>query len=67
MYFRRIYMTHYLPKDLHYFEDGKKWGLTSNMHEEKPGTGGISSAHDEIKEPLLMMNDILTSVICPTY
>lgn len=67
--FRRIFIsTHYLPEVIcDYFEDGKKWGLDIQyVHEEKPlGTGGALGLlpHDDITEPLLMMNgDILTSV-----
>ena len=67
--FNRIFIsTHFLPEVIcDYFEDGKKWGLDIQyVHEEKPlGTGGALGLlpHDEIREPILMMNgDLLTSV-----
>ena len=67
--FHRFFMsTHYLPEMVReHFGDGKRWGVSIRYtHEETPlGTGGALGLlpHDEINEPLLMMNgDLLTTL-----
>ena len=67
--FHRFFIsTHYLPEMVRdYFGDGKRWGVTIRYtHEETPlGTGGALGLlpHEEINEPMLMMNgDLLTTL-----
>jgi len=67
--FHRFYIsTHYMPEVIReYFGNGDKWGVTIQyVHEEEPlGTGGALGLlpHDEINEPMFMMNgDLLTSL-----
>lgn len=67
--FHRFYIsTHYMPEVIReYFGDGEKWGISIQyVHEEEPlGTGGALGLlpHDEIDQPLFMMNgDLLTSL-----
>lgn len=67
--FHRFFIsTHYLPEMVRdYFGDGTRWGVTIRYtHEETPlGTGGAVGLlpHDEINEPMLMMNgDLLTTL-----
>lgn len=67
--FHRFYIsTHYMPEVIRdYFGDGEKWGVSIQyVHEEEPlGTGGALGLlpHDEIDQPLFMMNgDLLTSL-----
>lgn len=67
--FHRFFIsTHYLPEMvMDYFGDGKRWGVSIRYtHEETPlGTGGALGLlpHDEINEPILMMNgDLLTTL-----
>lgn len=67
--FHRFYIsTHYMPEVIRdYFGNGEKWGVTIQyVHEEEPlGTGGALGLlpHDEIDQPLFMMNgDLLTSL-----
>jgi len=67
--FHRFFIsTHYLPEMVRdYFGDGKRWGVSIRYtHEETPlGTGGAVGLlpHDEINEPMLMMNgDLLTTL-----
>lgn len=67
--FHRFFIsTHYLPEMVRdYFGDGKRWGVSIRYtHEETPlGTGGALGLlpHDEINEPMLMMNgDLLTTL-----
>lgn len=67
--FHRFFIsTHYLPDMVRsYFGDGKRWGVSIRYtHEETPlGTGGAVGLlpHDEINEPMLMMNgDLLTTL-----
>lgn len=67
--FQRFFIsTHYLPEMVkEYFGDGSRWGVSiCYTHEEVPlGTGGALGLlpHDEINEPLLMMNgDLLTNL-----
>ncbi|RBP25024.1 CBS domain protein [Marinobacter pelagius] len=67
--FHRFYIsTHYMPEVIRdYFGDGEKWGVTIQyVHEEDPlGTGGALGLlpHDEIDQPMFMMNgDLLTSL-----
>lgn len=67
--FHRFYIsTHYMPEVIRdYFGDGEKWGISIQyVHEDEPlGTGGALGLlpHDEINQPLFMMNgDLLTSL-----
>ena len=67
--FHRFYIsTHYMPEVIRdYFSDGEKWGVSIQyVHEEEPlGTGGALGLlpHDEIDQPIFMMNgDLLTSL-----
>lgn len=67
--FHRFFIsTHYLPEMVRdYFGDGKRWGVSIRYtHETTPlGTGGAVGLlpHDEINEPMLMMNgDLLTTL-----
>lgn len=67
--FYNIYIsTHYLPEMIReHFGDGSKWGVKiTYTHEDAPlGTGGALGLlpHEEINEPLLLMNgDLLTTV-----
>lgn len=67
--FHRFYIsTHYMPEVIRdYFGDGEKWGVSIQyVHEDEPlGTGGALGLlpHDEIDQPLFMMNgDLLTSL-----
>jgi len=67
--FHRFYIsTHYMPEVIRdYFGNGEKWGISIQyVHEEEPlGTGGALGLlpHDEIDQPLFMMNgDLLTSL-----
>lgn len=67
--FHRFYIsTHYMPEVIRdYFGYGEKWGVSIQyVHEEEPlGTGGALGLlpHDEIDQPLFMMNgDLLTSL-----
>lgn len=67
--FHRFYVsTHYLPEMIReHFGDGKRWGVSIQyVHEEQPlGTGGALGLlpHDEIDQPIFMMNgDLLTRV-----
>lgn len=67
--FHRFYIsTHYMPEVIRdYFGDGEKWGVSIQyVHEEEPlGTGGALGLlpHDEIDQPLFMMNgDLLTAL-----
>ena len=67
--FHRFFIsTHYLPEMVReHFGDGKRWGVSIRYtHEETPlGTGGAVGLlpHDEINEPMLMMNgDLLTTL-----
>lgn len=67
--FHRFYIsTHYMPEVIRdYFGDGEKWGVSIQyVHEEEPlGTGGALGLlpHDEIDQPMFMMNgDLLTSL-----
>ena len=67
--FHRFYIsTHYMPEVIRdYFGDGEKWGVSIQyIHEEEPlGTGGALGLlpHDEIDQPMFMMNgDLLTSL-----
>ena len=67
--FHRFYIsTHYMPEVIReYFGNGEKWGVSIQyIHEEEPlGTGGALGLlpHDEIDQPLFMMNgDLLTSL-----
>lgn len=67
--FHRFFIsTHYLPEMVRdHFGNGKRWGVSIRYtHEEIPlGTGGAVGLlpHDEIDEPLLMMNgDLLTAL-----
>jgi dTDP-glucose pyrophosphorylase len=67
--FHRFYIsTHYMPEVIRdYFGDGSKWGISIKyVHEEEPlGTGGALGLlpHDEIDQPMFMMNgDLLTSL-----
>lgn len=67
--FHRFYIsTHYMPEVIRdYFGNGEKWGISIQyLHEEEPlGTGGALGLlpHDEIDQPLFMMNgDLLTSL-----
>lgn len=67
--FHRFFIsTHYLPEMVReHFGDGKRWGVSIRYtHEDEPlGTGGALGLlpHEEINEPLLMMNgDLLTTL-----
>ncbi len=67
--FHRFYISvHYMPEVIRdYFGNGEKWGVNIQyVHEEEPlGTGGALGLlpHDEIDQPLFMMNgDLLTSL-----
>lgn len=67
--FHRFYIsTHYMPEVIRdHFGDGEKWGISIQyVHEDEPlGTGGALGLlpHDEIDQPLFMMNgDLLTSL-----
>lgn len=67
--FHRFYIsTHYMPEVIRdYFGNGEKWGISIQyVHEDEPlGTGGALGLlpHDEIDQPLFMMNgDLLTSL-----
>ena len=67
--FHRFYIsTHYMPEVIRdYFGDGQRWGVTIKyIHENEPlGTGGALGLlpHEEINQPLFMMNgDLLTTV-----
>lgn len=67
--FHRFFIsTHYLPEMVRdYFGDGKRWGVSIRYtHEETPlGTGGAVGLlpHEEINDPLIMMNgDLLTTL-----
>lgn len=67
--FHRFFIsTHYLPEMIQdHFGDGRRWGVSIRyVHEENPlGTGGALGLlpHDEITEPMLMMNgDLLTTL-----
>jgi dTDP-glucose pyrophosphorylase len=60
--------THYLPNVIkNHFGDGSRWGVKIRyIHEETPlGTGGALGLlpHEEINEPILVMNgDLLTTM-----
>lgn len=67
--FHRFFIsTHYLPEKIRdYFGDGSRWGVSIRyVHEETPlGTGGALGLlpHDEITEPMIVMNgDLLTTL-----
>lgn len=67
--FHRFFIsTHYMPELIRsYFGDGRQWGVSIRyIHEEEPlGTGGALGLlpHDEIDQPMFMMNgDLLTSL-----
>ncbi|MCK0107312.1 nucleotidyltransferase family protein [Marinobacter sp. S0848L] len=67
--FYRFYIsTHYMPEVIReYFGNGEKWGVNIKyVHEDEPlGTGGALGLlpHDEIDQPMFMMNgDLLTSL-----
>lgn len=67
--FHRFYVsTHYMPEVIRdYFGNGEQWGVSIEyVHEDEPlGTGGALGLlpHDEIDQPLFMMNgDLLTSL-----
>lgn len=67
--FHRFFIsTHYMPEIIRdYFGSGEKWGVSiTYIHEDEPlGTGGALGLlpHDEIDQPLFMMNgDLLTSL-----
>lgn len=67
--FHRFFIsTHYLPEMIRaHFGDGKRWGVSIRyVHEEEPlGTGGALGLlpHDEIDQPMFMMNgDLLTTL-----
>lgn len=67
--FHRFYIsTHYMPEVIRdHFGNGEKWGVSIQyVHEDEPlGTGGALGLlpHDEIDQPLFMMNgDLLTSL-----
>jgi dTDP-glucose pyrophosphorylase len=67
-FYRFFISTHYLPEMVRdHFGDGERWGVSIRYtHEETPlGTGGALGLlpHDEINDPLLMMNgDLLTAL-----
>jgi dTDP-glucose pyrophosphorylase len=60
--------THFLPEMIRaHFGDGKRWGVSIRyIHEDEPlGTGGALGLlpHDEIDQPMFMMNgDLLTTL-----
>jgi dTDP-glucose pyrophosphorylase len=67
--FHRFFIsTHYLPEQVReHFGDGSRWGVSIRYtHEPEPlGTGGALGLlpHDEIREPLFLMNgDLVTSL-----
>lgn len=67
--FHRFFIsTHYLPEMVQdYFGDGSHWGVSIDYtHEETPlGTGGSLGLlpHDEINDPIIVMNgDLLTTL-----
>lgn len=67
--FHRFFIsTHYMPEMIReHFGDGSQWGVSIRyVHEEEPlGTGGALGLlpHNEIDQPLLMMNgDLLTTL-----
>ncbi|MFI8557803.1 CBS domain-containing protein [Pseudomonas putida] len=67
--FHRFFIsTHYMPEMIrNYFGDGSDWGVSIRyVHESEPlGTGGALGLlpHEEINEPLFMMNgDLLTNL-----
>lgn len=67
--FHRFFIsTHYMPEVIRdYFGNGDKWGISIQyVHEDEPlGTGGALGLlpHDEIDQPLFMMNgDLLTTM-----
>lgn len=67
--FYRFYIsTHYMPEVIRdYFGTGEKWGVSIQyIHEDEPlGTGGALGLlpHEEIDQPLFMMNgDLLTTL-----
>lgn len=67
--FHRFFIsTHYMTERVReHFGDGRRWGVSIRYtHEETPlGTGGAVGLlpHDEINEPMLMMNgDLLTTL-----
>ena len=67
--FHRFFIsTHYMPEMIReHFGDGNRWGVSIRyIHEDEPlGTGGALGLlpHDEIDQPLFMMNgDLLTTL-----
>ncbi|WP_413043955.1 nucleotidyltransferase family protein [Pseudomonas sp. YJ42] len=67
--FHRFFIsTHYMPEMIReHFGDGSQWGVSIRyIHEKEPlGTGGALGLlpHDEIDQPLFMMNgDLLTTL-----
>ncbi|MAL91682.1 nucleotidyltransferase family protein [Stutzerimonas frequens] len=67
--FHRFFIsTHYMPEMIReHFGDGSQWGVSIRyVHEEEPlGTGGALGLlpHNEIDQPLFMMNgDLLTTL-----
>lgn len=67
--FHRFFIsTHFMPEMIReHFGDGTRWGVSIRyIHEEEPlGTGGALGLlpHDEIDQPLFMMNgDLLTTL-----
>lgn len=67
--FHRFFIsTHYMPEMIReHFGDGSRWGVSIRyIHEEEPlGTGGALGLlpHEEIDQPLFMMNgDLLTTL-----
>lgn len=67
--FHRFFIsTHYMPEMIRgHFGDGSQWGVSIRyIHEEEPlGTGGALGLlpHDEIDQPLFLMNgDLLTTL-----
>lgn len=67
--FHRFFIsTHYLPEMIRaHFGDGNRWGVSIRyVHEQHPlGTGGALGLlpHEEIDQPMFMMNgDLLTTV-----
>ncbi len=67
--FHRFFIsTHFLPEMIQaHFGNGKRWGVTIRyVHEKEPlGTGGALGLlpHDEIDQPMFMMNgDLLTTL-----
>jgi len=67
-FYRFFISTHYMPEMIReHFGDGSRWGVNIRyIHEEEPlGTGGALGLlpHDEIDQPLFMMNgDLLTTL-----